>query len=91
MPGLLRRAFGWRLCARAVWGVQIPRENFVGIHQAIGGLVDGLPKEGFTLRLFDSYWAKGAAIMVCQYEETRDFMFVPCINSIKALFFVANC
>jgi hypothetical protein len=55
-------------------GVQIPRENFVGIHQAIGGLVDGLPEKGFTPRLVNSYWAKGAAIMVCQYEETRDWL-----------------
>jgi len=55
-------------------GVQLSRENFVVIHRAIGGLVDGLPEEGFTLRLVDSYWAKGAAIMVCQYEETRDWL-----------------
>jgi len=53
-------------------GVQISKENFVGIHQAIGGPVDGFPEEGFTPTLVDSYWAKGAAIMVCQYEETRD-------------------
>ena len=36
--------------------------------------MDGLPEEGFTPRLVDSYWAKVAAIMVCQYEETRDWL-----------------
>jgi len=36
--------------------------------------VDGLPEEGFTPRLVDSYWAKRTAIMVCQYEETRDWL-----------------
>jgi hypothetical protein len=46
-------------------GIQISRENFVGIQQAIGGLVGWLPEEGIT---------KGAAIMVCQDEETRDWI-----------------
>jgi hypothetical protein len=36
--------------------------------------VDGLPEGGFTPRLVDSYWTKGAAIMVCQDEETRDWL-----------------
>jgi len=36
--------------------------------------VDGLPEEGVTPRLVNSYWPKGAAIMVCQYEETRDWL-----------------
>ena len=36
--------------------------------------MDGLPEEGFTPRLVDSYWTKGAAIMVCQDEETRDWL-----------------
>jgi hypothetical protein len=45
-------------------GVQICRKNFVGIQQAFGGLVDGIPEVGFTPRLFDSYWAKWAAIVV---------------------------
>ena len=55
-------------------GIQISRENFVGIQQVVGGLKDGLPEEGFTPRLVDSYRTKGAAIMVCQDEETRDWM-----------------
>jgi hypothetical protein len=55
-------------------GVPISRENFVGIQRAIGGLVDWLSEDRFTPRLVDSYWAKGAAIMVCQYEETRDWL-----------------
>jgi len=42
--------------------------------RAISGPVDGLPEEGFTPRLVDSYWTKGAAIMVCQDEETRDWL-----------------
>jgi len=53
-------------------GIQISRENFVGIQRAVGGLMDGLPEEGFTPRLVNSYWTKGAAIMVCQDGETRD-------------------
>jgi hypothetical protein len=36
--------------------------------------VDELPEEWFIPRLVDSYWAKGAAIMVCQDEETRDWL-----------------
>jgi hypothetical protein len=51
---------------------QISRENFVDIQQAIGLLVDELPDEGFTHRLVNSYWAKGAAIMVCHSELTKD-------------------
>jgi hypothetical protein len=44
----------------------------VDILQAIGLLVDELPQEGFTPRLVNSYWAKGAAIMVCHNEMTKD-------------------
>jgi len=33
-----------------------------------------LPEEGFTPRLVDSYWAKGAAIMVCHDELTKDWL-----------------
>jgi len=36
--------------------------------------VDELPEEGFTPRLIDSYWAKGAAIMVCHDEPTKDWL-----------------
>jgi hypothetical protein len=52
-------------------GTQISRENFAEVQQAIRWLVDELPEEGFTPRLVDTYWAKGAAIMVCQDQETR--------------------
>jgi hypothetical protein len=44
------------------------------ISSASSGLVDGLPEEGFTHRLVDTYWAKLAAIVVCQDEETRDWL-----------------
>ena len=40
--------------------------------RAISWLVDELPEEGFTPRLVNSYWAKGAAIMVCHDEPTKD-------------------
>ena len=41
---------------------QLSKENFTDIQRAIGRLVDELPEEGFTPRLVDSYWAKGAAM-----------------------------
>jgi hypothetical protein len=40
----------------------------------ISWLVDGLPEDGFTPRLVDSYWLMGAAIMFCQDEETKDWL-----------------
>jgi hypothetical protein len=55
-------------------GTQISKENFVDVQQAISRLVNGLPEEGFTPRLVDSYWAEGAAIMVCQNEENSDWL-----------------
>jgi hypothetical protein len=55
-------------------GAQISRDNFVNIQRAIGRLVDELPEEGFTPRLVDTYWAKGAAIMVCQDSDTKDWL-----------------
>ena len=51
---------------------QISKENFTDIQRAIGRIEDELPEEGFTLRLVDSYRAKGAAIMVCHDEMTND-------------------
>ena len=52
--------------------VQVSKENLTNIEQAVGELVDMLPKEGFTPRLIDMYWTKGAAIVVCLDEETRN-------------------
>ena len=53
--------------------IKVSKENFVSIQLAICGLVDGLPEE-FISRLISTCWAKGAAIMVCQDEETRDWL-----------------
>ena len=53
---------------------QISRENLADIQRATGRLVDGLPEEGLTPRLVDSYWSKGAAIMVCQDIEIREWL-----------------
>ena len=36
--------------------------------------MDELPEEGFTPRLVDSYWAKGAGFMVCHDELTKDWL-----------------
>ena len=55
-------------------GSQISKENFVNIQRAIGQLVDELPDEGFNPSLVASYWAKGAAIMVCHNELTKDWL-----------------
>jgi hypothetical protein len=38
------------------------------------GLWISSQKKGFTYRLIDTYWAKGTAIVVCQDEETRDWL-----------------
>jgi hypothetical protein len=46
----------------------------VDIQHEIGRLVDELPEEGFTPRLVDSYWSKGAAILVCQDDMTKDWL-----------------
>jgi hypothetical protein len=54
--------------------VQVTKDDFEKIQRAIGGLVDGLPEEGFTPKLVDTYWAKGAAIVVCLDEETKDWL-----------------
>jgi len=36
--------------------------------------VDELPEVGFIPSLIDSYWAKGAANMVCHDELTKDWL-----------------
>ena len=53
---------------------QVSKDNFTNIKQAIGGLEDELPEDGFTPRLVDMFWTKGAAIVVCHNEETRDWL-----------------
>jgi hypothetical protein len=53
---------------------QISRDNFVSIQRAIGRLVDELPEDCFTPRLVDSYWSKGAAIMVRHDESTKEWL-----------------
>jgi hypothetical protein len=53
-------------------GTQVTKDNFVVIQKAVGRLVDQLSEEGFTPGLADSYWAKRAAIMVCQDQGNCD-------------------
>jgi hypothetical protein len=55
-------------------GTQLSKDDFANIQKAIGRLVDELPEEGFTPRLVDTYWAKGAAVMVCQDAGTKDWL-----------------
>jgi hypothetical protein len=55
-------------------GTHISRENFLDIQRAVGRLVDELPEEGFIPKLVDSYWAKGAAVMVCHDEQTKEWL-----------------
>jgi len=52
----------------------ISKQNCTDIKRAISQLVDEFPKEGFTPKLVDFYWAKGVAIMVCHYETTKDWL-----------------
>jgi hypothetical protein len=52
----------------------VTEDDFAKIQWGIGGLVDGLPEEGFTPKLVDTYWAKGAAIVVCLDEETKAWL-----------------
>jgi hypothetical protein len=52
----------------------ITKEKLVEIQRAIGRLVNGLPEEGFTPRMVDTNWSKGAAIMVCHDKETCDWL-----------------
>jgi hypothetical protein len=47
------------------------RDDFANIQRVIGRLVDELPEEGFTPRLVDSYWSKGAAIMVATTNRQK--------------------
>jgi len=53
--------------------VQVSKVKFVEIQWEIGGLMSGLPQEGFTPMLIDNYWTKGAAIVVRQ-DETRNWL-----------------
>jgi hypothetical protein len=52
---------------------QNPRDMFGDIQRAVGRLADELPEGGFTPQLLDTYWSKGAAIMVCQDQDTCDW------------------
>jgi hypothetical protein len=67
-----REGFRVAIVCEGYPGTQVPKDNFVTIQKAVGRPVDELPEEGFTPGLADSYWAKGAAIMVCQDQETCD-------------------
>ena len=53
---------------------QVSREHFLDIQQAISQPVDELPEDRFTPRPADSYWSKGAAIMVCNDVMTKDWL-----------------
>jgi hypothetical protein len=53
---------------------QVTKDDFEKIQRAIGGLVDGLPEDGFTPKLVNTYWAKGATTAVCLHEETKAWL-----------------
>jgi len=36
--------------------------------------VDEFPEKEFTSRLNDTYWAKGTANVVCQNQDTQDWL-----------------
>ena len=55
---------------------QLSKENFTNFQRAIGRLVDELTEEGFTPKLVDSHWAKGAAIMIRLGDSTKDWLAV---------------
>jgi len=52
----------------------VSKENFFNIQRAIDGLVDGLPEEGFTHKLIDTYRDKGATKVVCRGKETLNWL-----------------
>jgi hypothetical protein len=60
------------LSAKTTRRARSPR-RISDIQRAIGRLVDEFPEERLTRRLVDFYWAKGAAIMVCHDESTKDW------------------
>jgi hypothetical protein len=45
--------------------IPISKGNFAEIQRAIRLLVGVVPEEGYNPGLVDTYWAKGAAIMIC--------------------------
>jgi hypothetical protein len=55
--------------------VQVSKENLINIQRAVDGLVGAFSEDGFIPKLVGTYWAKGAAIMVCQDKETRDWLW----------------
>ena len=56
--------------------VQVSKENLINIQRAIGGLGGRAFSEGGLIpKLIGTYWAKGAAIVVCQDKETRDWLW----------------
>jgi len=63
--------------------VQVSKENFVNIQRAIDRLGDGLPEEGFTPKLIDTYTGKRATSVVFQEEETRNWLGNN-VSSLKA-------
>jgi hypothetical protein len=54
--------------------MHVSKDNCIDIQQAIGRLVNGLPEEGFTPRLIDTCWGEGAAIVICQRRESRNWL-----------------
>ena len=48
--------------------------------------MDEFPEKEFTPRLTDTYWAKGAAYVLCQNQETQDWLHskVPEMKAGKA-------
>jgi hypothetical protein len=52
----------------------ISRDGFTEIQKGIGRLVDELTEKGFTPTLVDPCWSKGADIVVCQVEATKEWL-----------------
>jgi len=54
--------------------IQVSKQKCSDIQRVIVRLVDELHEERLTPRLVVSYWDKGAAVMICHYESTKDYL-----------------
>jgi hypothetical protein len=66
---------------------KISKDNFAVIQNVVCRFVDGLPV--FTHSLVETYWAKVAAIVVCQNYEAREWLvwLVPSMTAWEGLKF----
>ena len=59
---------------KVIWKLRSPKITFITFNELLADWWMSSLKRRFTPKLVDMFWTKGAAVVICQDEEIRDWL-----------------